>query len=122
MQLRKSKILKILAIILFSFELLAPSIFAFTPENDFELDRTGRSTLSQAHLSSGLSALLLFEELGEEEIEDKSDIPLDLTFFYSSYLFDSHILKNGLSLSLAKTKQIANIHPPLFVLYRVFLI
>jgi hypothetical protein len=122
MQLRKSKILKILAIILFSFELLAPSVFAFTPENDFDLCKGGRSTLSQAHLSSGLSAFLLFEELGEEEIEDKSDIPLDLTFFYTSHLFDSRILKNGLSPSLAKTQRIADTHPPLFVLYRVFLI
>jgi hypothetical protein len=122
MQLRKSKILKILAIILFSFELLAPSVFAFTRINECRREKDERSTISQSHVAGGLSVFTFFEEFAEEELEEKNDTPLAISFFYANYSFHSPILSDGSNISLAKTKQISETHPPLFKLYRVFII
>jgi hypothetical protein len=121
MRLRHSKILKLLAIILFSFELLMPSIFASTLDKDYIIEPHGKNILSPIH-GTGLSTFLIFEERSEEEREGKDDVAYTLVDFYSDFFCNAPAQSIGSELSLVHTRRLFNTHPPLFKLHQVFLI
>jgi hypothetical protein len=121
MRLRHSKILKLLAIILFSFELLMPSVFASAVDSGYVVEQQGKKILSPIRVT-GLSTFLLFEERGEEEREGKDDSAYSLVDFYSNYSYNTPAQTTGDELSLVDKQRLFNTHPPLFKLHQVFLI
>ncbi len=119
MHLRNNKILKLFAILLFSFELLASSaISAMIKEPEAPSD--SRTTF--CHLQSqSISALLFLEERSEEEREGKD------AFIITSDLFKIFSLSptaqsSSLALHFSSNKELFDTHPPLFKLHGVFLI
>jgi hypothetical protein len=121
MHIRHNKILKFLAIILFSFELLAPSAFASTFTKDVEVDQPGKNILIAAPGSS-LFTFLLFEEIGEEGREGRDDAAFSFVDLYASQFYRTPSITLGIELSLANTKRMFDTSTPLFKLHGVFLI
>lgn len=80
MPLRYNKILKLFAILIFSFDLLAPVVLIASPEQARESVSTiGYGLSKQAHPIDLLSQLL-FEEVGSEEREGKNNCFLSVCF------------------------------------------
>jgi hypothetical protein len=76
-KLRKNNALKFFAILLFSFELLAPSLFGST-SSELRIENDSKLTFAQSLHS--LSSFFLLEERNEEEREGK-----DILFSPSLY-------------------------------------
>ena len=121
MHLRHNKILKLVAILLFSFELLLPSIFGTVLDTDFALAQHGLS-VSTSKPRTGFSTFLLFEEKGEEEREGKESFALGFLNFFSCSTYNASSQNTSIELSLVDIKRLFNTHLPLFKLHQVFLI
>jgi hypothetical protein len=122
MRIRHYKVLKFIAIILFSFELLAPSMFASACKNDGEVEQHGKDILTPA-LGLGFSTFLLFEEIGEEEErEGRGDVAFSFADLYPSRFYGYPSNSLGVGLSLTNAKRMFDTHTPLFKLHRAFLI
>jgi hypothetical protein len=115
--IRNNNVLKFFIILLFSFELIAPSLFsASISEPKIESSSKATFTLS----SHALSSFLLLEERNEEEREGK-DILLTVVL-YPIYWFTLSLKASG---CLSQFSVNRNLHPTqraLFKLHCVFLI
>jgi hypothetical protein len=118
MYLRKNKILKLFAILLFSFELLASSaISAMVKETEVPSD--SRTTFCQSQ-SQTISALLFLEERSEEEREGKDAFVAN--DFFKIFSPSPTTQSSSLILDFSSNKELFDTHPPLFKLHGVFLI
>jgi hypothetical protein len=119
MHLRNNKILKLLAILLFSFELLASTaISAMVREPDVQSE--AKTNLSHTQ-NQNISFLLFLEERSEEEREGKDAffVVNDLFKFFSS---THSTLAISLTQRSSSNKERFSTHPPLFKLHCTFLI
>lgn len=118
MLLRYNKILRIFAILLFSFELLAPAVLLGAPEGNLTSANT-ISHYSDQNQPIDLIAHLIFEEVNNEEREGKDDYLISVCFvevFNELQKFEPiHV-----TWSLAKDR--FDTQPSLYTLHRVLLI
>ncbi len=117
MPFRYNKILKLFAILLFSFEILAPAVLLTTPETNLNSQNSKR--LSELNQSFDILSHLLFEEVNCEEREGKDDCLISLSFtevFNELQKFEKPLITWSLPKDLFDTQ------PSLFKLHRVLLI
>ena len=118
MQLRNSYLLKFFAILLFSFELVAPALLNTEAQLDTRRD-TNHSHLSAAQ--SAINSLLFLEECNEEEREGKDVLPLAIELYSFKYLsLANHSCRTNIP--LRSRQNLFDTHPPLYQLHQVFLI
>ncbi len=113
---------KVFAVLLFSFELLAPAVLqAGSISNSCPSQETVYS--DHAPFLANLLTALVCEEVGsEEEDESKGKVNVDLDYFgFVQFFFDSHITAR-LHPSTLHVEPIATSQPPLFALHHSFLI
>ncbi len=79
MLLRYNKMLRVFAILLFSFELLAPAIVLGAPESTLTSENT-ITHLREQNQPIDLIAHLIFEEVNNEEREGKDDYLISVCF------------------------------------------
>jgi hypothetical protein len=72
MRLRTSKALKLFAILLFSFEMIAPALISISCEPNASRDSRETLLVDANHLPSLIASLLMEENSGEEEEERES--------------------------------------------------
>jgi hypothetical protein len=116
MPFRYNKILRLFAILLFSFEMLAPAVLVATPENP----KTQHSeSVNESQRPIDFLTHLLFEEVNNEEREGKNDglVGLSCTELFSELQKFEPIQVTG-----SLPKEHFDTHPPLFTLHRVLLI
>jgi hypothetical protein len=123
MRLRTSKALKYFAILLFSFEMIAPALIAGNGEATATCDSRETTFTNAGHLTNFISSLLFEENSGEEEERESKDhkTPFYFTDFAFAQVFD---------LVTIETRQTAWVEPhetsatqlPLFALYHKYLI
>jgi hypothetical protein len=119
MNLRNNKILKLFAILLFSFELLASSaISAIIKEPIIESE--AKTSLSQSQ-NQNFSFLLFLEERSEEEREGK-DVFVAPNDPFRTFSSAPAVLVSSLTLGFSSNKERFDTHPLLFKLHGVFLI
>ncbi|MCE2994382.1 MAG: hypothetical protein ACK5RG_12935 [Cyclobacteriaceae bacterium] len=110
--------MKFFAILLFSFELLAPALLNST----IEFSASGAS--DKSHLSvaqTTINSLLFLEECNEEEREGKDALPLAIELYSAKYLsFANHSSRTYIPLH--SRQNLFDTHPPLYQLNQVFLI
>ena len=119
MNLRNNKILKLFAILLFSFELLASSAISAIVKEPV-LESEAKTALSRSQ-NQNISFLLFLEERSEEEREGKG------IFIASNDLFKTFpptpsAFSSSLPLHFSANIERFDTHPPLFKLHGVFLI
>lgn len=117
MLLRHNKILRIFAILLFSFEMLAPELWL----GDHESIVTQKSTtyVSDQNHSIDLISHLLCEEAGNEEREEKNDYLIDVCFVE---VFNELQKFQPVQITWSLPKDRFDIQPSLYTLHRVLLI
>jgi hypothetical protein len=117
MLLRYNKILRIFAILLFSFEMLAPALWL----GDHESSITQKSTtyFSHENQSIDLIAHLICEEANSEEREGKNDYLIDVSFVE---VFNELEKFQPVQISWSLPKDRFDIQPSLYTLHRVLLI
>jgi len=113
--LRNNTILRFFAILLFSFELLAPA-FLGAPACEFETHE-GSSAIS-LQPSHTLTSLLFVEERNEEE-RNSRDFFLTENFLAVSWFATASLTENK-ALQIFQVGDKFNTHPPLFHLHCVF--
>lgn len=118
MLLRYNKILRIFAILLFSFELLAPAVLLGTPEGDLHSENT-ISLYSNQNQPLDLIAHLIFEEANNEEREDKDDFLISVCFIE---VFNELQKFEPIQVTWSLPKDRFDIQPSLYTLHRVLLI
>ncbi len=116
MPLRYNKILTLFAILLFSFELLAPSVLIAKAKR---IEPDGTSTLGQSNQSFDFLSHLIFEEVGSEEREGKNDCLMGPCF---TEVFNNLQKFQPVHIPWSLTKKRFDTHPPLFALHGVLLI
>lgn len=118
MPLRYNKILKYLAILLFSFELLAPACLPDSEsEQEFQLQDHARIT-AVSH-SFDYIAQLLFEEASSEEREGKYDALTDL---FGMDVFNVLVKFEPAEITWPLPKEHFDTQPALYRLHRILLI
>jgi len=117
MPFRYNKILKRFAILLFSFEMLAPAILMATPETYYGSNHT--NTLNKSERSIDFLTHLIFEEVNSEEREGKNDFLIGISFIE---LFSELQKFEPIQVTWSLPKEHFDTHPPLFTLHRVLLI
>jgi hypothetical protein len=117
MLLRYNKILRIFAILLFSFEMLVPALWL----GDHESRITQKSTtyFSDQHQSIDLITHLLCEEASSEEREGKDDYLIDVCFVE---VFNELQKFQPVQITWSIRKDQFDIRPSLYTLHRVLLI
>jgi hypothetical protein len=123
MKLRKSKALKFFAILLFSFEMIAPALIptveAELLSNNFE----GKSWSNATHHTGFLSSFLFEENTGEEEERESKD---KHTIYFIDLSFDQLIIELGTPgtrhTSWTEPHKKSASQPPLFTLLHKYLI
>jgi hypothetical protein len=118
MGLKHSKILKLAAILIFSFELMAPALFACT-EFDGGL-KTNRTTFNATPHSFTLLSILLFEEVSNEEEREGKDHTLITFSFIEIFNALQKFKPDDITWLLPVNR--SERQPSLFTLYRVLLI
>ncbi len=118
MQLRNSYLLKFFAILLFSFELMAPALLNTEAQPD-DSDARDQSHLTAAQ--SSINSLLFLEECNEEEREGKDALPLAIEVYLFKYLSLANYSCRT-NIPLQSRQNLFDTHPPLYQLYQVFLI
>lgn len=113
--LRHSTILRFFAILLFSFELLAPAFFVSSTVEQKTEEGSSSLLLQPSHT---LSYLLFIEERNEEEKEGRDfsltqDVHV-ISWFATPSLTENKVLPNF------QVSNHFNTHPPLFHLHCVF--
>ncbi|HMJ71292.1 MAG TPA: hypothetical protein VK508_20490 [Cyclobacteriaceae bacterium] len=120
MNLRTSKVLKYFAILLFSFEMIAPALIpaAEQPQDVYESESYTNAT----HPTNLISSLLFEENTGEEEERESKDK-------HTLYLVDLGFDRVFIQLGTAETRQTSWTEPhkksasqPLFALFHSYLI
>jgi len=119
MPLRYNKILKLFAILIFSFELLAPVFFISKPMQARESISSIGYTLSEQTLPVDLLTQLLCEEVGSEEREGKNDCFLSVCFVE---VYSQLQKFQPLRITWSLLKDQFDTKPSLFTLNRVLLI
>ena len=117
MPFRYSKILRLFAILLFSFEMLAPAVLMATPETYPESQQT--ESLNKSERSIDFLTHLIFEEVNSEEREGKNDCLIGISFIE---LFSELQKFEPIQVTWSLPKEHFDTHPPLFTLHRVILI
>lgn len=118
MLLRYNKMLRVFAILLFSFELLAPAIVLGAPENTL----TSENTMTQLREQSqpiDLIAHLIFEEVNNEEREGKDDYLISVCFIE---VFNELQKFEPIQVTWSLPKDQFDTQPSLYTLHRVLLI
>ncbi len=118
MQLRNSHLLKIFALLLFSFELLAPTILS-AHFQEATVSDSSKKSLSAPQAS--IYSFLFLEECNEEEREGKDALPVALELYaFKNLAFNSHT--RGTNIPLHSKQNLFDTHPPLYQLNQTFLI
>ncbi len=118
MVLRNNQALKFFAILLFSFELLAPAFLSISQVNTIA-DGSTKNTLSASH--TNIYALLAIEEINEEEREGKNLLSaLGESYSLQKNFFIEDSFRHQTSFSFDQYLSIA--HRPLYRLNRTLLI
>ncbi len=117
MPFRYNKALKLFAILLFSFEMLAPAVLITSPETS--LDSPNSKRLSESNRTVDLLAHLIFEEVGSEEREGKDDCLIGLNF---TEVFNELQKFENTQITWSLPKDRFDTQPSLFKLHRVLLI
>jgi hypothetical protein len=118
MLLRYNKILRILAILLFSLELFAPALALGAPENSFSDECVIHFTTNQTQ-SIDLISNLVFEVTNSEEREGKEDCLISVCFVE---VFNQLQKFQPLQITWSAPKDRFDIQPSLYTLHRVLLI
>jgi len=120
MPLRYNKILKLFAILLFSFELLAPAVLIAAPKEVFDNHEIkGISTLSESAQSLDLLSHLIFEEFNNEVREGKDDCLISVCFIE---VFSELQKFEPVQITWTLPKERFDIQPSLYTLHRVLII
>lgn len=117
MPFRYSKILRLFAVLLFSFEMLAPAVLMANPETYPESLYT--KTLNKSEQSIDFLTHLIFEEVNSEEREGKNDSVVGIGFIE---LFSELQKFEPIQVTWSLPKEHFDTQPPLFTLHRVLLI
>jgi hypothetical protein len=121
MKLRTSKAFKYFAILLFSFEMIAPALIPATeqPQAIYE----NESYTSATHPTNLISSLLFEENTGEEEERESKD---KHTLSFIDLGFDQVVIKLGTAetrhTSWTEPHKKSASQPPLFTLFHSYLI
>jgi len=115
MLLKSNKILKLVAILLFLFELLAPAVFATTQSSEVKSESANFTSLSH---SFDLFSGLIFEEASEER-EGKDHTLTGICFVE---IFSSLQKFKPANTAWLTPHQRFDVQPSLFTLHRVLLI
>lgn len=118
MLLRYTKMLRVFAILLFSFELLAPAVLLGAPESNLTSENT-LSQISEQNQSLDLIAHLLFEEVNNEEREGKDDFLISVCFIE---VFNELQKFEPIQVTWSLPKDRFDTQPSLYTLHRVLLI
>ncbi len=118
MLLRYNKILRIFAILLFSFELLAPAVLLGSPESNLISEHT-TSHFSKQNQPLDLIAHLIFEEVNNEEREGKDDFLISVCFIE---VFNELQKFEPVQVTWSLPKDRFDTQPSLYTLHRVLLI
>jgi hypothetical protein len=124
MRLRSNKLLKFFAILLFSFEMIAPALVtSATSEVSVKSDDQTSLSTTTSHLASLMSSLL-FEETNNEEERESKDHKTTLCFT------DFGFIQPFIELTTTETRQTSWLdkherrisQPPLFALTHSYII
>jgi len=118
MLLRYNKMLRIFALVLFSFELLAPATLLDAPEINSSAER-GIISIAIHHQSLDFISHLLCEEASSEEREDKNDCLISVCFVE---VFNELQKFQPVQIRWLLPKDRFDTQPSLFTLHRVLLI
>ncbi len=118
MLLRYNKILRILAIIIFSFELLAPAVLLGVPESETTSQNTNNQ-ITEQNKPIDLIAHLIFEEVNNEEREGKDDSLISVCFIE---VFNELQKFEPIQVTWSLPRDRFDIQPSLYTLHRVLLI
>jgi hypothetical protein len=117
MLLRYNRVLKIFAILLFSFELLLPLAALAAPAGlPAEIDHPA-NTLSELTYSADFLSHLLCEEVNNEEREGEDDSLISVCYVE---IFSELQKFKPVNLSWSLPREQFDTEPSLFTLYRVF--
>lgn len=120
MPLRYNKILKLFAIFLFSFELLAPAALIAAPTDAFDSQKAQSiSNLSESAQSFDLLSHLVFEEVNNEVREGKDDCFISVCFIE---VFSQLQKFEPVVITWVLPKERFDIQPSLFTLHGVLII
>lgn len=117
MLLRYNRVLKVFAILLFSFELLLPVAAMALPTGTFTHANHSANTLSEHTYSTDLLSQLLFEEINNEEREGKENLLISVCFIE---IFSELQKFKPVRLTWQLPRQRFDTQPALFTLHRAF--
>lgn len=125
MNLRTNKLLKFFAILLFSFEMIAPALISSVDsEADIRSEYSKTSITSSTHLTNFIAFLLLEENNGEEEERESKD-PKP-TLYLNDFGFDRSVIELATTRSRQTSRvgqhQHSTSQPALFTLFHTYLI
>jgi hypothetical protein len=121
MPLRYNKILKLFALLIFSFELLAP-VALLVSKKDIVANSSSSSNnyhIGESNQSVDLLSQLLFEEVSSEEREGKNDCLISVSFVE---VFNELKKFEPVQITWSLPKDQFDTQPSLFTLNRVLLI
>lgn len=123
MGLRTNKALKFFAILLFSFEMIAPALIASVSE-PLELSQETSVYSNEGHLTNIISSLLCEENNGEEEERESKDHKSHalLSDFDAFEYFATRITTETRQTSWVEPHETTASQPPLFTLFHSYLI
>lgn len=124
MLLRQCKSMKLLSVLLFLSELLAPALYASVSEISLAKEDNQVMLVSTAHQQS-LMALALFEESsseGEREGKGSDEVFAFIDHTYCIELFNTLEKFEPVKAEVTPVKERFDTHPPLFTLHCVYTI
>lgn len=119
MLLRHNKMLRIFAILLFSFEMLAPALWLGDHESSITQKSTTYLSLIDQHHVIDLLTHIICEEASNEEREGKDDYLIDVCFIE---VFNELQKFQPVQITWSPPKDRFDIQPSLYTLHRVLLI
>lgn len=122
MSLRTSKALKFFAILLFSFEMIAPALIS--SDGPAQEKASGKSFHNASHAAGYISSLLFEENSGEEEERESKDHKLShcLADFILVHAFIELTTAENLHTAWVEPHETAAAGPALFTLFHSYLI
>jgi len=118
MLLRYNKMLRVFAILLFSFEMLAPALLMGAPESTLTSENT-ITHLTGQNQPIDLIAHLIFEEVNNEEREGKDDYLISVCFIE---VFNKLQKFEPIHVTWSLPKDRFDTQPSIYTLHRVLLI
>jgi hypothetical protein len=123
MKLRKSKALKFFAILLFSFEMIAPALIPSAEAELSSINLEGKSWSNATHPAGFIASLIFEENTGEEEERESKD---KHTLSFIDLGFDQVFIELGTPgtrhTSWTEPHKKSTSQPPLFTLIHTYLI